>query len=731
MYGSSPLQQEPCSPALSPIHHLASSSGRLESDTSKSLNDVFAFNEPDTPYSPVILSPRNQHQEDDDASSKSSTASEATQNFSDSDMESTYSDNLDSSYFTEPQVRPKPLNTNTKGEEKRSKLLSRAIHSSALRKVAALEPCCKKKCSDGYSRSTIKDKRTDYFSAPSRNEWIKQKLGSFQVGSDKRAFQFKVNGSEVCREAWCRIYGINKNTYYRELNNFRMGLEWAGLRQGRSLSSKCISISVWFGHYVAIHGDKMPHKEEIWLPYNTRKVDIFNKYAEDCEDRSEPYCCLQSFLNMWKTFYPHVAIKKCSLFTKCTICVRLGRDLAKTRDPVKRRKIKLKRQEHDARQMAERLAYYQRREAARQEPDKYLSLIIDGMDQAKTYLPHFVGDKSKDLTTADLMKVHVSGIISHGHGLRATYVDFFEYSHDSNLTLNLLLKLLAKLSTGSQLPPILFIQADNCYRENKNKFMLAFLDLLVHKRIFREIQLSFLMVGHTHEDIDQMFSRVADKLRHQEAHTPEQLINMMPECSRLRGLYNIRDWLKPSVSMIKGQSQPGQFRFRLSKDDPDSVDMFYRKGQGQDWKKLKTGMFKRSKESGKPIRPKGIPKIIPVSFDNRNINAQKLINEQLPKWAPYLGCDQEHYMWEQHLKQMVKAGSSAIEMAKYSKVGTMWALPKLPKYPEESVDEEPAVPDDLRRLLEKEQENPEITVSGASAAAPRTTTRRARRRLVD
>ncbi|KAI8522104.1 hypothetical protein Bbelb_018580 [Branchiostoma belcheri] len=689
-------------------------------------------------------------------------------------MESTYSDNLDSSYFTEPQVRPKPLNTNTKGEEKRSKLLSRAIHSSALRKVAALEPCCKKKCSDGYSRSTIKDKRTDYFSAPSRNEWIKQKLGSFQVGSDKRAFQFKVNGSEVCREAWCRIYGINKNTYYRELNNFRMGLEWAGLRQGRSLSSKCISISVWFGHYVAIHGDKMPHKEEIWLPYNTRKTDIFNKYAEDCEDRSEPYCCLQSFLNMWKTFYPHVAIKKCSLFTKCTICVRLGRDLAKTRDPVKRRKIKLKRQEHDARQMAERLAYYQRREAARQEPDKYLSLIIDGMDQAKTYLPHFVGDKSKlmrsrllspigtgqgyipdghlrnwdrsltgparhvpgvdagimkseraptvrviinvpeaasfknsktfgpfdgrflfgtrpvpganrpyqpgsrqdhpsrdlkaarpncksrsapyriphgsrltghqtDLTTADLMKVHVSGIISHGHGLRATYVDFFEYSHDSNLTLNLLLKLLAKLSTGSQLPPILFIQADNCYRENKNKFMLAFLDLLVHKRIFREIQLSFLMVGHTHEDIDQMFSRVADKLRHQEAHTPEQLINMMPE----------------------------------------------------------------------------------------NINAQKLINEQLPKWAPYLGCDQEHYIWEQHLKQMVKAGSSAIEMAKYSKVGTVWALPKLPKYPEESVDEEPAVPDDLRRLLEKEQENPEITVSGASAAAPRATTRRARRRLVD
>eukprot|EP00058_Branchiostoma_floridae_P005491 XP_002590979.1 hypothetical protein BRAFLDRAFT_69470 [Branchiostoma floridae] len=486
-----------------------------------------------------------------------------------------------------------------------------------------------------------------------------------------------------------------------------MGLEWAGLRRGRSLSSKCVSVSVWFGYYVASHGDKMPHKEEIWLPYNTRKVDIYNKYAEECEDRLEPYCCPQSFNNMWKTFYPHVAIKKCSLFTKCTICVRLGRDLAKERDPVKRRKIKMERQEHDARQMAERLAYYQRREAARQEPDKYLSIIIDGMDQAKTYLPHFVGDKSKDLSTADQMKVHVSGIISHGHGLRSTYVDFFEYSHDSNLTLNLLLKLLGKLSTRNPLPPILFIQADNCYRENKNKYMLAFLDMLVHMRIFREIQLSFLMVGHTHEDIDQMFSRVADKLRHQEAHTPEQLINMMPECTRLRGLYNIRDWLKPKISKISGQSQPGQFRFRLSKDDPDVVDMFYRKGQGQRWNKLKVGMFQLSKRSGKPDRPKGVPKIIPVSFKNRNIDAQKLLDEQLPKWVPYIASDQERFVWESYLKQMLKASNSATERAKYSKVGTGWVLTKLPQYVEENLDDEPAVPDDLRRLLEKEQENPE------------------------
>eukprot|EP00058_Branchiostoma_floridae_P022242 XP_002607732.1 hypothetical protein BRAFLDRAFT_82821 [Branchiostoma floridae] len=369
------LQPLPRSPSISPV----------QSYTSNPLNDVFDFNEPDTPYSPVILSPRKQAQDldaDDMSISSQSTHSdsEANEDFASSDMESTDSENLDSSYFAEPQVRPKTSRRCKDSEVKsRSKLLLRAIHPTTLRKVAALERCCKKNCASRFSRSTMKAKRTDYFCAESRKRWIKEKLGSFQVGREKVYFEFKVDGIVLCREAWCRVYGINKNAYYRELKDFKLGLEWDGLRRGRSLSIQCVSASVWFGYYVASHGDKMPHKNEIWLPYNTRKVDIYNKYAEECEERSQKFCCEESFRNMWKYFYPHVSIKTCSLFTKCTICVRLGRNLAKTRDPVKRREIKLKRQEHDARQMAERLAYYQRREAARKEPEKYLSLIVDDM----------------------------------------------------------------------------------------------------------------------------------------------------------------------------------------------------------------------------------------------------------------------------------------------------------------------------------------------------------------
>jgi hypothetical protein len=55
-------------------------------------------------------------------------------------------------------------------------------------------------------------------------------------------------------------------------------------------------------------------------------------------------------------------------------------------------------------------------------------------------------------------------------------------------------------------PSVLHLQFDNCSHENKNKYMLAYCHWLVFNQVFRSITISFLLVGHTHEDIDQMFS---------------------------------------------------------------------------------------------------------------------------------------------------------------------------------------------------------------------------------
>ncbi len=75
------------------------------------------------------------------------------------------------------------------------------------------------------------------------------------------------------------------------------------------------------------------------------------------------------------------------------------------------------------------------------------------------------------------------------------------------------------LTTEKKLPPVFLLQLDNTTKQNKGTFLYVFLFLLVHHGVFERIIITYLPVGHTHEDIDQMFSRFAIALRQFNAET--------------------------------------------------------------------------------------------------------------------------------------------------------------------------------------------------------------------
>jgi hypothetical protein len=52
----------------------------------------------------------------------------------------------------------------------------------------------------------------------------------------------------------------------------------------------------------------------------------------------------------------------------------------------------------------------------------------------------------------------------------------------------------------------LYLQVDNYWRKNKNTTMLHYLGMLVYFGWFKTIEIYSLTPGHTHKDIDQMFS---------------------------------------------------------------------------------------------------------------------------------------------------------------------------------------------------------------------------------
>ena len=55
------------------------------------------------------------------------------------------------------------------------------------------------------------------------------------------------------------------------------------------------------------------------------------------------------------------------------------------------------------------------------------------------------------------------------------------------------------------LPHFLHIQLDNYWKDNKCRFVKTFWSLLTAKRIFTDVHVSYLLVGHTYDDINASF----------------------------------------------------------------------------------------------------------------------------------------------------------------------------------------------------------------------------------
>ncbi len=87
----------------------------------------------------------------------------------------------------------------------------------------------------------------------------------------------------------------------------------------------------------------------------------------------------------------------------------------------------------------EREKYARHRHKADKFPAKYLSIIIDGMDQDKTDVPHIISHP-KAMSGAYTLDTHVTGIRAHGRCIMMA-IDYGQFPHDSNLTIEIMIRL--------------------------------------------------------------------------------------------------------------------------------------------------------------------------------------------------------------------------------------------------------------------------------------------------
>ena len=270
--------------------------------------------------------------------------------------------------------------------------------------------------------------------------------------------------------------------------------------------------------------DRIPNKPEVHLPF-FRRSEVYDLFVNEHNTLypSNPAPKSTYFLRVWRTFLDHIKVRRTHGFTVCDECDQLRRALQNAiTKSLPTKDIILRKNKHLDFINRERMMYTLRRDRARLDPSSFLSIIIDGADQSAFGLPHFT--TSVKTARGHSLKVKLVGLLHHAvpNNLHLfTMTD--DHATGANHIVETVHRFINSQSVKGPLPRTFNVQLDNCSRENKNHFLMAYLESLVALKVFDVVEVGFLPRGHTHDDIDQAFSSTSSRLRVNDAVTLDEL----------------------------------------------------------------------------------------------------------------------------------------------------------------------------------------------------------------
>lgn len=228
--------------------------------------------------------------------------------------------------------------------------------------------------------------------------------------------------------------------------------------------------------------------------------------------------------------------------------------------------IKQKLLNHNALQKLERLTYDTRKTF---DCTILWQTIWDGY--SGVLIPHIAwGNFPKSWLRLPRLRLQVSGVINHNLGVKELYISIAQqFDHDSNYSMNLLgIHLSKQIANGHTIPSKLVFQSDNCWRENKNIFLLGFFAVILLKNLTKDIYFICLLQGHTHTDIDQQNVPFAKGLKsfNLKTGTPEDVQTYVNNCYSkapsvhyVSTIWDLKSWLSPYLPKLTGHTKPHVF----------------------------------------------------------------------------------------------------------------------------------------------------------------------------
>jgi hypothetical protein len=242
-------------------------------------------------------------------------------------------------------------------------------------------------------------------------------------------------------------------------------------------------------------------------------------------------------------------------------------------DPKILKALALEEYEHYQYVKGERGTYYIRKKKSIDYPEESMSIIIDGADWQRFGVPHFA-ERTHGSEKIKRIPYYVMGCINHGRGAKCFIVPGY-FTQGTNVVVQIIISTLnAQLAKEGFLPKYLYLQLDNTVKQNKNKFLMGFLGLLIINGVFENIYVSFLPVGHTHEDIDQLFSRLAVALASRDCHSLLELCDVIRsafhdsanrrcEAELMTSVSNFSDWVDVYLNKFEGITRSMQMSIKL------------------------------------------------------------------------------------------------------------------------------------------------------------------------
>ena len=342
---------------------------------------------------------------------------------------------------------------------------SKRCDVASIHKVATID-CCEKRCCQIADRFKIMQARADFWgqSYTSRCTFVLDCMSmAYRQDQGYECFEFTFDGKKVCDKAWYTLHGIGKSTFYRLRNKFSGGAcsgnhgNTGIIRKGMTHVEMAKSLIQGF---IDNNADQMPHKSRTTmhgaretqrvLPSMYKQVDILREVNDTLVTLKYKKLSQPSFSRLWNTVFKTVALSKTNNFSKCDICTTLKVKLESTKNQVERARYMAQRRAHMLQQMSCRNLYYAWRSSSEMNPNKFLCIIHDKMDQSKTAIPH-IKPVPKSLNGVERLPVSLTGMLTHGHGQTA-YGHFALglWPSDPNFTIASLSKCLRNLERGDK-----------------------------------------------------------------------------------------------------------------------------------------------------------------------------------------------------------------------------------------------------------------------------------------